>query len=268
MRRGCSLGNYFHEAPIISGDLSETAEGRKVGPQRALAKLLALTSHQHISYPPRSSAAQDVSRRGPTVATLTSEGFWSSDGSFLLVDVVQCKGGTIADRAALSLREKVRNRLCPKPTVISVVVRLCGTNCGSMSDSTASERLVLSEVHVGSSALDEETEVVSRYTYLTPTSSSHGTNVNDSSSDSSDSEADEGESGDDSSGNVARRRKRPRHTESQRSSRPAHEVLTVVHRMATTLGLVGQQVWSAAFLLGDFVLTHEDLFAGKQVRFP
>ena len=30
------------------------------------------------------------------------------------------------------------------------------------------ERLVLSEVHIGSSAADEEAEVVSRYTYLVP----------------------------------------------------------------------------------------------------
>ncbi|CAN0106029.1 unnamed protein product, partial [Ectocarpus sp. 13 AM-2016] len=31
------------------------------------------------------------------------------------------------------------------------------------------------------------------------------------------------------------------------------------------LGLVGQQVWSASFLLGDFVLTHDELFEGMQV---
>ncbi|CAN0479263.1 unnamed protein product, partial [Ectocarpus sp. 8 AP-2014] len=51
----------------------------------------------------------------------------------------------------------------------------------------------------------------------------------------------------------------------QRCCRPSHEVLTIVHKMATTLGLVGQQVWSASFLLGDFVLTHDELFAGMQV---
>ncbi|CAM9696108.1 unnamed protein product, partial [Sphacelaria rigidula] len=47
--------------------------------------------------------------------------------------------------------------------------------------------------------------------------------------------------------------------------RPTNEVLTIVHKMATPLELVGQQVWSAAFLLGDFVLTHRELFAGAQV---
>ncbi|CAN0325143.1 unnamed protein product, partial [Ectocarpus sp. 13 AM-2016] len=51
----------------------------------------------------------------------------------------------------------------------------------------------------------------------------------------------------------------------QRCCRPSHEVLTIVHKMATTLGLVGQQVWSASFLLGDFVLTHDELFEGMQV---
>lgn len=134
------------------------------------------------------------------------------------------------------------------------------------TDDLAKERLVLSEVHVGSSTQDEEAEVVSRYTFLTP--SYHGNNnARDSSSDS------EGEKSDDSSSSssssVTRHRKRARHCHapsSQRRARPTHEVLTVVHRMATTLGLVGQQVWSAAFLLGDFVLTHEELFAGMQVR--
>lgn len=142
------------------------------------------------------------------------------------------------------------------------------------------ERLVLSEVHVGSSTLDEE-EVVSRYTYLTPpprpstnsassppaaaedapasSNADHGSSEEDRSSSSSGGESEEG-----SYSRVTRHRKRLR-TSSQRR-RPAHEVLTVVHRMATTLGLVGQQVWSAAFLLSDFVLTHEHLFAGKQVR--
>ncbi|CAM9738261.1 unnamed protein product [Scytosiphon promiscuus] len=132
-----------------------------------------------------------------------------------------------------------------------------------MSDGIAQERLVLSEVHVGSSTVDDGAEVVSRYTYLTPAVSSHCTNVDDG-SESSESEGGGGEVGEDSS-DVVRRRKRPRRAESQRCSRPAHEVLTIVHRMATTLGLVGQQVWSAAFLLGDFVLTHEDSFAEMQV---
>ncbi|CAM9092981.1 unnamed protein product [Hapterophycus canaliculatus] len=134
-----------------------------------------------------------------------------------------------------------------------------------MGESIDRERLVLSEVHVGSGALDEDAEVVSRYTYLTPRPSFRHSSTNvDASSESSESEGEKGEGGDDSA-NVPRRRKRPRHTEAQRYSRPAHEVLTVVHRTATTLGLVGQQVWSAAFLLGDFVLTHEEFFAGKQV---
>lgn len=133
------------------------------------------------------------------------------------------------------------------------------------TDDLGEERLVLSEVHVGSSTQDEETEVVSRYTFLTPTSRGNS-DAGGSSSDS------DGEISDDSSrsnSSVTRHRKRPRHCHaapsSQRRARPAHEVLTVVHRMATTLGLVGQQVWSAAFLLGDFVLTHEELFAGMQV---
>eukprot|EP00752_Nemacystus_decipiens_P008139 g7279.t1 len=143
--------------------------------------------------------------------------------------------------------------------------------------SIAPERLVLSEVHVGSSTLDEE-EVVSRYTYLTPPSrwdtntetrspaaqDARATgNADDCSSDEDNSSSSGGESEEGSYSRVTRHRKRLR-TSSQRR-RPAHEVLTVVHRMATTLGLVGQQVWSAAFLLGDFVLTHEDLFAGMQV---
>ena len=148
------------------------------------------------------------------------------------------------------------------------------------------ERLVLSEVHVGSSTLDEE-EVVSRYTYLTPpprpstnstsspaaaaaedapasSNADHGSSEEDRSSSSSSSSSSGGESEEGSYSRVTRHRKRLR--TSSRRRRPAHEVLTVVHRMATTLGLVGQQVWSAAFLLSDFVLTHEHLFAGKQVR--
>eukprot|EP00903_Cladosiphon_okamuranus_P012156 g11403.t1 len=142
--------------------------------------------------------------------------------------------------------------------------------------SVDTERLVLSEVHVGSSTEDEE-EVVSRYTYLTPpprcnTSTTAaaqdaragtGRNADESRSDSDDSSSSGGDSEEDGYSRVKRHRKRLR-TSSQRR-RPAHEVLTVVHRMATTLGLVGQQVWSAAFLLSDFVLTHEDIFAGKQV---
>lgn len=134
-----------------------------------------------------------------------------------------------------------------------------------MSDTD--DRLVLSEVHIGSSALDEEAEMVSRYRYLTPSRN----NDDSSSSSSSDSDAERSAGSD-----IKRRRKRPRGAASkavmdrtsQRRSRPAHEVLTIVHRMATTLDLVGQQVWSAAFLLGDFVLTHEELFAGMQVRHP
>ncbi|CAM9726734.1 unnamed protein product [Ectocarpus fasciculatus] len=125
-------------------------------------------------------------------------------------------------------------------------------------DGTPTERLVLSEVHVGSSSLHEEAEVVSRYAYLTPTS--NGDNADSGSGSDSDSDSEE-----QTSRRVARHRKRPRHEVAQRCCRPSHEVLTIVHKMATTLGLVGQQVWSAAFLLGDFVLTHDELFAGKQV---
>lgn len=139
-----------------------------------------------------------------------------------------------------------------------------------MSDA-GDERLVLSEVHVGCSSGNgpSSEEIVSRYRYLTPSrrlgdaSSPSGSDSNTSDSDIS----------------VPRRRKRLRPAETstalastanqqqqQQASRPAHECLTIVHRMATTLDLVGQQVWSAAFLLADFVLTHEDLFAGMQVR--
>lgn len=164
----------------------------------------------------------------------------------------------------------------------AVLVRAVSIPClvfvsPSRQMSVDTERLVLSEVHVGSSALDEE-EVVSRYTYLTPPprcntsttataqdAAQAGSNANDSSSDSDDSSgSSEEESEKGGYSRVTRHRKRLR-TSSQRR-RPAHEVLTVVHRMATTLGLVGQQVWSAAFLLSDFVLTHEDIFAGMQVR--
>ncbi|CAM9093355.1 unnamed protein product [Ectocarpus sp. 4 AP-2014] len=121
---------------------------------------------------------------------------------------------------------------------------------------TPAERLVLSEIHVGSSSLHEEAEVmVSRYAYLTPTS---GDNEESGSDNDSDSE-------EQTRPRVARHRKRPRHEVAQRCCRPSYEVLTIVHKMATTLGLVGQQVWSASFLLGDFVLTHDELFAGMQV---
>lgn len=136
------------------------------------------------------------------------------------------------------------------------------------------ERLVLSEVHIGSSSsADEEAGVVSRYTYLIP---SDQTNLDDRSSSSSDRDSDNdgGTRGRGSRGSCSspmRCRKRPRSessstaTSQQRRSKPAHEVLTIVHRMATPLGLVGQQVWSAAFLLGDFVLTHPKIFKGMQV---
>lgn len=123
-------------------------------------------------------------------------------------------------------------------------------------DCTPAERLVLSEVHIGSSSLHEEAEVVSRYAYLTPTSGDNEDSGSDSDSDSEEQ----------TRPRVARHRKRPRHEVAQRCCRPSHEVLTIVHKMATTLGLVGQQVWSASFLLGDFVLTHDELFAGMQVH--
>lgn len=149
-----------------------------------------------------------------------------------------------------------------------------------MGDSNdGEERLVLSEVHVGSGSLDYEAELVSRYTYLTPSSradnnSSSGDSSSDSSSDS------EGEERNRSNLVVARRRKRARiaatasteisstatsRQQRQRFSKPSHEVLTVVHKMATPIDLVGQQVWSAAFLLGDYVLSNEHLFTGMKV---
>lgn len=159
-------------------------------------------------------------------------------------------------------------------------------------NSKEDDRLVLSEVHFGeqagsdvdstnntASSLKEE-YVVSRYRYLTAPRTWHGTDS--SSSGRSDSYAlgetgsssSEGEDSDGSTLVVRRRRarKRPRPSQSAKSptkqqqtkTTPTNEVLTVVHRMATTLDLVGQQVWSAAFLLGDFVLTHEDLFAERQ----
>jgi hypothetical protein len=39
-----------------------------------------------------------------------------------------------------------------------------------------------------------------------------------------------------------------------------HEVATIVHCLATPLQLVGQQVWSASFLLGDFILNSPERF--------
>lgn len=135
------------------------------------------------------------------------------------------------------------------------------------------ERLVISEVHIGSSAVEEEAEVVSRYTYLVPSDKTGDDDSSSCSSSDIDSDNNEGDAtgrGSGSCSSPTRRRKRPRAkasstTTTQRRSRPAHEVLTIVHRMATPLGLVGQQVWSAAFLLGDFVLTHPKIFAGVQV---
>lgn len=158
-------------------------------------------------------------------------------------------------------------------------------------------RLVLSEVHLGEQAdNDDDPErqdhhreelgmrgtVISRYRYLTPAqhhggNSSSNDNLNDICSSSSGEEMSDGCSVE----RCRRRRpsrKRPRFgspgmrdgadtcSRDQTSSRPTNEVLTIVHKMATPLELVGQQVWSAAFLLGDFVLTHRELFAGAQVR--
>ena len=148
---------------------------------------------------------------------------------------------------------------------------------GSECFSEGEERLVLSEVHFGSEGSStkghgdsEDGVVISRYQYLvpppTPIELDGKSPCTKDNGDESDSE------GSDSSGSsrIVRCRKRPRaalrHQSSQRSWRPAHEVLTVVHRMATPVSLVGQQVWSAAFLLGDFVLAHEELFAGATVR--
>jgi hypothetical protein len=41
-------------------------------------------------------------------------------------------------------------------------------------------------------------------------------------------------------------------------SKQEHEVATIVHCLATPLQLVGQQVWSASFLLGDFILSNPE----------
>jgi predicted nicotinamide N-methyase len=37
------------------------------------------------------------------------------------------------------------------------------------------------------------------------------------------------------------------------------------HRVTTPLSLVGEQVWRGALLLGDFILTHAEIFSGKSV---
>lgn len=158
--------------------------------------------------------------------------------------------------------------MCPSTPVGSnmktAVDRMTNTSTDcSHGPEEEEERLVLSEVHLASGESDQEPEVVSRYSYLTPSLD----NIDIDSS--SDSESDVGgNTSSDGDGSVTKPRgkKRPRaESSSQRSSRPRHEVLTVVHCMATTLSLVGQQVWSAAFLLGDLVLTHEELFTGVQV---
>lgn len=102
-----------------------------------------------------------------------------------------------------------------------------GDHVGDLVDE---ERLVLSEVHLGDSASDES-EVVSRYTYLKPGPRDHlfgDTTSSSSRSTSSDSSDSEGHS----SGITRPRKRRRSSTRSHkpRSSRPAHEVLTVVHR--------------------------------------
>lgn len=134
--------------------------------------------------------------------------------------------------------------------------------------------------------------LVSRYRYHTPlppasaAPAARATRVDRSSSSSkheidagiTNDSSSEGETLDDDGCSVVARRRRRSHKRPristkqpphlqvhQTTSTPRYEVLTIVHRMATPLDLVGQQVWSAAFLLGDFVLTHEEWFAGAQV---
>lgn len=140
-----------------------------------------------------------------------------------------------------------------------------------VDDHGAEERLVLSDVHIGENP--QQGEVISRYRYLIPerivNRPSHGScgETHDISYSSSEEEASKS---DDDTIVCRRHRKRRRAVDMQHVSRPTYEVLTVVHRMATPLSLVGQQVWSAAFLLADFVLTHEEHFLGAQVcsHFP
>lgn len=134
----------------------------------------------------------------------------------------------------------------------------------------AEEPAVLSEVHMKEEP-SEGDERISRYRYLIPQSRSTsvlGDSNGRSRGDGGVHAEEEGEDDEDEEEVV--RRRRPRKVKhawgTQHCARPTFETLTIVHRMATPLSLVGQQVWSAAFLLGDFVLTNGEFFAGAQVR--
>lgn len=131
--------------------------------------------------------------------------------------------------------------------------------------------------------------LVSRYRYHTPPlpastasnaiAAAPPTQVHrNTDSNNSDDSSSEGETPDDDGYSVVARHRRrsykrprvntkqsPRLQLHQTTSTPRYEVLTIVHKMATPLDLVGQQVWCASFLLGDFVLTHGERFAGAQV---
>lgn len=131
---------------------------------------------------------------------------------------------------------------CLRVSPPKVVVVMDGNHVGdNTGDRVDEERLILSEVHLGNSALDES-EVVSRYTYLTPGARDHrhgDTGSSSSISSSSDSE--------DRSSDITRRRKRHRSSTRscrQRASRTPHEVLTVVHRsVASRFALQRQIYW-------------------------
>ncbi|CAM9268062.1 unnamed protein product [Choristocarpus tenellus] len=131
------------------------------------------------------------------------------------------------------------------------------------------ERLVLSEVHIGEkgdtvvrgvSHEGVDQEVVSRYQFIDPSYQDEIT----SSEEDNDPEMEGRES--DNQDPIIQRKKRRRGSQLPflQRSRTHHEVLTLVHSLATPLSLVGRQVWSAAFLLGDFILTHKSRFRGRQ----
>lgn len=133
------------------------------------------------------------------------------------------------------------------------------------------ERRVLSEVHsergdsnTTTCADSEDGVVISRYQYLVPAPSS--VQVDDDGSKTRSPHSSSGDSESEGDILIRRRRKRLRAASLHEPCAHPHEVLTVVHKLETPVSLVGQQVWSAAFLLGDFILTHEELFAGANVR--
>lgn len=133
------------------------------------------------------------------------------------------------------------------------------------------ERRVLSEVHLRRGDSNTTTYadsgdgvMISRYQYLVPAPSS--VQVDDDGRKSSSPQSSSGDSESDGDILIRRRRKRRRAASLHESCAHPQEVLTVVHKLETPVILVGQQVWSAAFQLGDFILTHEELFAGANVR--